>query len=471
MHAYRREVTVNRDGEVLILGAGFSRAVSPHLPVAADLGRRVRTRLVRSERALFRGSPRFSTTYPFEVWLSLLAEEQPHLREAENLTNASRFASMKDAIVAVLTSAQDQALAVDPPSWLYKLLLLLHHRRNNVISLNYDTLVEVGVRSLFGAQGGIHVELDTGDVLGGQPPLVNPPAGTWRAAETMRLLKLHGSLDWWWAPNDASGATLVRQEAGSVFGHPRAIGDDQRRREIPGREPFIIPPLATKSRYYRNPLTRQLWHDAYEALAGAERITLVGYSLPRADTIMSEMLGSVLRSGRATVEVVDLRPDAICKRLEALVGPTRKSGRLTLVGGHKCVETYVHKLAARASAQVVEGLQKVVLPGGRSYPDPVSVEWRYHGQAAVRGISSIKGGPGGTVTLVCHGDHLRSVEMGGQVSAFEVLESVRAAQRLFAEAADGHQATVIAYSTDSFNDPNAHHVLRLIADGQLPPAT
>lgn len=109
----------------------------------------MRARLTRSERALFRNVPEFSPEYPFEVWLSLLAEEQPHLDEAENLTNAARFALVKGAILAVLSKAQDRAVSDKPPKWFYELLLLLHHRRNNLISLNYDTVLELGVRSLF----------------------------------------------------------------------------------------------------------------------------------------------------------------------------------------------------------------------------------------------------------------------------------------------------------------------------------
>ena len=128
---------------------------------------------------------------------------------------------------------------------------------------------------------------------------------------------------------------------------------------------------------------------------------------------MSGMLGSVLRSGQATVEIVDLEPGAICSRIEALGGPTRDSGRLTHIYGNDCVEKYVDALAERASGQVVQELKDVVPSESRQYPDPVSVTWRHAGAAAVRAVSKIVNADDGTVILVCEGDPLFNVVKGG----------------------------------------------------------
>ena len=61
--------------------------------------------------------------------------------------------------------------------------------------------------------------------------------------------------------------------------------------------------------------TRQLRRDAFDALAEAGRITILGYSLPRVDIVMSGMFGTVLRSEEVTVEVVDPKRDTVCKRI------------------------------------------------------------------------------------------------------------------------------------------------------------
>ena len=73
-------------------------------------------------------------------------------------------------------------------------------------------------------------------------------------------------------PGNATGATLSRAGQVGRFGHPEVEDVAARRRELPGPEPFIVPPLATKSEYYRNPITREIWRAATEALAGADHI-------------------------------------------------------------------------------------------------------------------------------------------------------------------------------------------------------
>jgi hypothetical protein len=103
---------------------------------------------------------------------------------------------------------------------------------------------------------------------------------------TFRLLKLHGSLDWWAVPKDVSGATLNREETYGTFERPAELTDEERHRTLHGRERFIIPPLSLKGTYYRNPLTRELWRQADQALHRATRISIVGYSIPPADFVM-----------------------------------------------------------------------------------------------------------------------------------------------------------------------------------------
>jgi len=99
------------------------------------------------------------------------------------------------------------------------------------------------------------------------------------------------------------------------------MSDETRRLVLPGREPFIVPPSATKSGYYRNPLTRELWRTAFEALHAAGRISLVGYSLPPADLVMSGMLASAIRGRDVPIEVVNPCPEGPSERLLGL-GPS-----------------------------------------------------------------------------------------------------------------------------------------------------
>jgi hypothetical protein len=442
--------------EVVVLGAGFSHAISRHLPLANELGKRAHERVALSDPALFRGSTRFSYDYPFEVWLSLLAEEQPFLREDANLLNASRFVKLKRAIAETLSDAQVQA-GDERPQWFHDLLTVLHYRRSTIITLNYDTLIEREISVLFG--GISRPEIDATDLLRDQPPFARHPDSRWRPVETMHLLKLHGSLDWWWVPNDPSGTTLVRQLVSS---------DEQRRRDVPDGEPFIVPPLASKSGYYRNPLTRQLWQDAFEALAHAPRVALVGYSLPQTDIVMAGMLEPALRSSRVQVDVVNQCSKPVLARIAALGGPRKGSRRLHVLDGDSCVQDYVRDLCYRASADVVQDLRTLELPEGRPDPDPAAVSWRLNGLSVNRGIEAIDRRADGTVALMIDDDPVFNLRSPGRLGARRVIEEITEAKHVIARTREGHEAVVIAHSADNFDDPNAQHLLRLIPAGQLP---
>jgi hypothetical protein len=144
---------------------------------------------------------------------------------------------------------------------------------------------------------------------------------------SIRLIKLHGSVDAWWVPGDETGATM------GTF-RPLPWGEETRPEQWDpdlqpsGREPFIIPPVSSKSPFYRNPITRHLWRDAAQALA-TERVSIVGYSVPLTDLTTANMLEhSIGRLNRGNavqqIDVVDPYPKAALESLAGLGVPDSK---------------------------------------------------------------------------------------------------------------------------------------------------
>lgn len=291
----------------------------------------------------------------FEAWLSLLSEEQPQLTDAENRDNAALFAHLRDAIAEALVAAQQEVLSLRAPSWLYEFVAALHTAEAIVLTLNYDVLIEAAVsgHNLPDRRGREIVR--PLDVLGNLPPLPSAGARAIRPlCRTFRLLKLHGSLDWWAVPNDPSGATLNREDGSPTFGEPAGMSDEARRRDLPGRERFIVPPLSTKAGYYKNPLVRELWQQASRALLEASRISIIGYSVPITDFVMASMLrGAVARD--IPVDVVDLYGDEVRKRLLALGAG---EARMTVFAGDDCVSVFTSALCAEATAAMVDRLEQ-----------------------------------------------------------------------------------------------------------------
>lgn len=331
--------------DVVILGAGFSHAVSTQMPLLNTLGD------AAVDRAGLKGDPRvpkfsFDQNFTFENWLSSLAEDQPHLSRAENGENYALFARLRDSMIAVLEEAEQSVFETAVPSWLARLTALLHHREATVITFNYDRLLEVTLERL----GIVHASTVSpravwvGDILEAQPPLT-PNEAVWggEIAPTFRLLKLHGSLDWWIAPNDDSGASLARHRLTLADGVPRRLTEVERSRLLPGREVFIVPPTLSKMPYFRNFLTRELWSKSFDALSEARNISIVGYSMPPADVMLLGMLERATRSGKARAEVVN--PDAaeLSKRLARM-----NFTEVVPILGDDCLPQFVEQYAERA---------------------------------------------------------------------------------------------------------------------------
>lgn len=318
----------------VVLGAGFSRAVSDQMPLTDGLGTMVSARL----RDQGHDVPRDFEGGTFETWVSSLAEPQPYLSEAENLESRALFLRVASEIREVLVEVEQEVLS-HPPAWSLQCFVgALHTARADVITFNYDTLLERAI----GQQG--RIDWDTSTQVSGVHVIQNRPAppptpGMWGigSAETFRLLKLHGSLDVFWVPDDRTGATINRLGDGWRW-TTGALDPRARELRLPGRSPFIVPPAATKSAFYGNPFSNQLWREAANALTSAEQVDVVGYSLPATDLVVSSMIKHALAESPSQVTVVNPCPDPVAGRLH---DQGIEVSRIQCVSGDGAFDEYV----------------------------------------------------------------------------------------------------------------------------------
>jgi len=331
--------------EVLILGAGFSRALSARMPLTDELGNAC---LALNDLQGAHGVPAEFTGGRFETWLSSIAEPQPYLPEPSNLENQVLFVKFSDAIGKVLGLRMHEVLSEAPPTWHVKFVAAAHVRRATVITFNYDTLVECAIDYRRIWLPGLPEPVAWTEVTGNVPGW---PAGATRAGaspvETFRLLKLHGSLNWFWTPGDMTGLSVARRQLPGTFTAPQPYTEDDRCRQLPARVPFVVPPSATKSSYYQNRLVRELWIQAGEALEAASHVSLVGYSLPLTDLTVSNMLNRALGGSEVFVHVVDLDPEPIVVRLGAL-GVAASSAPGSPSAAEEHVTSYCQAISLRA---------------------------------------------------------------------------------------------------------------------------
>jgi len=368
--------------DVVLLGAGFSNAVSCQFPLTKELGEEAldEARVPQEER------PEEGTG--FEAWLSRIGEDQPYRSVEENLGARRRFVRMSTAIASVMRRRQGLALQKAPLGWLDDFLSVLHARQATVVSFNYDNVIECAVdgHRLKDWSSDGRRAVTSHDIVDRLPPLPpsivseEQPAGPhWtcfpngqpadlsplfsqdgdQVARSLRLLKLHGSLSWYWSPDDETGVTLQRWRTPGTFCRPSPDDEGARLRALPGRVPFIVPPTATKSRYLTNLVVREVWGRARKALAEAERLIVIGYSVPPEDQVASGLLADALRrrEEREEVEViiVDRCVAQVKDRLSHLgIGRT---GVLPFAGT-SCVEKFVRWYRDEQARAVVESLRE-----------------------------------------------------------------------------------------------------------------
>ena len=366
--------------DVVILGAGFSRALSATCPLTDELGEKVRPFISGEEKTLL--PPGGFKNGRFEEWLSYLSEAQPH-HTVEQSKEAELLAVRVTRLIReVLSTVQSDVLVGQPEPWFYEILSVLHVLRAQVITLNYDNFVECGVQALqlpikswFGAPA-----VCEDDILAGLPPCVDvsgslapqaasyPYAGEVAGVEerrngTFSLLKLHGSLSWYWLPGGTGNSTLRRWRLPGVFGELWDPDEQLRREVLPSHDIFIVPPAALKGQHLVEPVTRELWRRAAEALTKADRIVMIGYSVPQADHSVVGMLAEGIRDRDVQIEVVNPRPEEVVERLLRLGVPR---DAMSINDGAECVARWssneVSRLA-RGAAQAIRADDKLAADG------------------------------------------------------------------------------------------------------------
>lgn len=251
-----------------------------------------------------------------EQMLSYLSDRQPWLDAAQVLLNRAAFLDVSRAIGDILRERQLAAVnSAGVPPWLEALVAYWNRCESDVITFNYDALVETaavqhGIRPWNAVYPVpvVRAAARTTAVIGGDP------------VQTFSLLKLHGSVTWHWSGVDSNPSDLI-YDAGvrggwSVdgLGSPFEPGLDQL---VADKVPMIVPPTATKSSFYDNATLRSQWQLAAKALRAAEELVIIGYSLPESDAVVRSLMRTEFRGLR--VVIVDVGSSVIA-RAQSLFG-------------------------------------------------------------------------------------------------------------------------------------------------------
>ena len=185
-----------------------------------------------------------------------------------------------------------------------------------IISLNYDLLLEKAIE-----ESPKDERLAVGKTI--KPwslaPLyhlpddlvVEPEEFEKNAVCRIRLLKLHGSANWALCQR-CKKIRVLNSDSTSVTQKSLQCSCGEL---LDAR--LIVPPAWNKEEYL--PLLRSVWKSASDALAGAQRIWIIGYSLPAADKFFQYLLALSLHRNTTLDEIVIVnRNPQDCERISGL---------------------------------------------------------------------------------------------------------------------------------------------------------
>ncbi|MDN3481236.1 SIR2 family protein [Arthrobacter sp. APC 3897] len=351
---------------VYVLGAGFSKAISSAMPITNELGQALRARL--SHEVDFDLYP----NQTFEDWLTLQITPLPFLQGFENSRRSANAARVIAEIAQVLDEKVEDASSSVSELWLQQLVALWHAERAVVLTFNYDTLLERAVNdnppSIIDPTG--HARHILGDHV--VFPAPSPPpvqlADDMTAShsdESFEILKLHGSLTWYWAANDSSGSTLIRVREKKGYGANTALTTETDFLGITSLDRYLIPPITSKDGYYGSYLANSIWRKARSYISSASALTLIGYSLPPEDRAASQLMAQA--PANTPFYVVDRAPGSVDTPASVLGNLTRLGISGKAAGtGPECLPDFVSK-------KIQEAIQR--LPEAPEFQLPDSNSW------------------------------------------------------------------------------------------------
>lgn len=205
-------------------------------------------------------------------------------------------------------------------------------RRNTIITFNYDMVVENALSTLevpfsYGFKG---KTVNYGD----DAPVAHGPG----SETALRLLKLHGSLNW--AVTGKRGGKLT------VF-------KDYASLRAAGCVPTLVPPT------WRKTFAKQLddiWQECASALSSATRVIVVGFSMPPTDTHFKYLLGAGLQKNASLREIVFVDPNK--DGVEARAREVLETGHLRGVLRVESQTTATYFLTKEARSQMRRSLRE-----------------------------------------------------------------------------------------------------------------
>ena len=328
-----------RMGDVFLLGAGFSRAVSAKMPTMKDLFEQLKP-LIGQVNGFSKEAYEHADGN-VETLLSYYAIRSP-CDDSIEVLRKQRVAEILVREIANRLWTREELGAKDGlnPNG-EKLVAKWRKQRSHVLTANYDMLVERMDGAMWNnvALSLYPIAITSARSRGGHDSHGLP------SADSLTLYKLHGSISWYKSADESSSSPIYGVSGenpmfdvdGKLVGDLKMVGDKRR---------FIVPPVLDKSTLLSHESICNLWWQAKEyALSRADNLYVIGYSLPETDMAMRTLLWEGRRSEKGgllpkiPLYVVDKNP-SIVNRYKNMLG-AYYDVKETYAGGDDAFDRFV----------------------------------------------------------------------------------------------------------------------------------
>jgi hypothetical protein len=306
--------------KVFFLGAGFSKAIAgyPLMDELSELAIDKSTHdILVSRKIIFEQDDKTN----LEHLLTYLSTDFPWKTEEQKYEDRALYERVVDKIQVILaqkTKESANGICLKPDVIPLFEFMASHCSDISIITMNYDVLVE----RLFGyvIKGDEPSNIMTSANIYHYPMayvgdrvLNGPSLGVADSHPCFPIIKLHGSINWYWTGISPSETIFYR----ACYGASR---DDSK--YTIGLKPYIIPPVLDKNSFYSHTMTKVLWQKAKDLLEESEEVYIIGYSFPQMDMSVRFLFESAIRNQKIYVvnKVNDECRDKLKSNYEDILG-------------------------------------------------------------------------------------------------------------------------------------------------------
>ena len=289
---------------VFFLGAGFSKAIIPSFPLMNELTNDVAQYFEKESIGHhYNKEVTKALKNNVEHLLTFLSTDLPWKTEVQKNADIALYHEITQQIQKRLIGLDNVTTEqMSPLVSSFFDYILNNYNSNSFITLNYDLLVEkLIVDAVYrrNAEAAVNVSdmysypmmwagIRSFDGVG--------MFGSEEEKNLPKVIKLHGSLNWYWGAVTASDI---------VYYLSMEDVEKKKYQITSGLKPYIIPPVMDKNAFYDHVMIRHLWKSARELLREADEIYIIGFSMPQSDLSVKFLCQSALEHNNSKVFIVN----------------------------------------------------------------------------------------------------------------------------------------------------------------------